>query len=59
SSSDKKPVPSQLVSFMTWVYLLVQNEYRFSSQSVFIGNTLYVDIYTAISSVVESPPPRA
>ncbi len=59
SSSDKKPVPSQLVSFMTWVYLPVQNEFRFSSESVSIGNTRYLDLYAAFSSVVESPPPRA
>ncbi|MFM8850478.1 MAG: hypothetical protein ACKOE5_08790 [Cytophagales bacterium] len=58
SSSDKKPVPSQLVSFMTWVYLPVQNEFKFSSESVSIGTTLYLDLYAAISSVVESPPPR-
>ena len=59
SSSDKKPVPSQLVSFMAWVYLPVQNEFRFSAESVSIGTTLYLDLYAAFSSVVESPPPRA
>ncbi|MFM8832158.1 MAG: hypothetical protein ACKOEV_00715 [Cytophagales bacterium] len=58
SSSDKKPVPSQLVSFMTWVYLPVQNEFKFSSESVSIGTTLYLDLYASISTLVESPPPQ-
>lgn len=59
SSSDKKPVPSQLVSFMTWVYLPVHNDFKFSSELISKGTTPYLDFYAAISSVIESPPPRA
>ncbi len=58
SSSDKKPVPSQLISFMNWVYLPVQNDFKFSSKLISSGETHYLDLYAAITSVVESPPPR-
>jgi hypothetical protein len=59
SSSDKKPVPSQLLTFIKWIYLPVQGHLTFSTGVMDIAITPYFDFYTTIVCTVDSPPPRA
>lgn len=58
SSTDKKPLPSQLVSFMTWIYLPVQNNLTFELEIISHGTTPYLIFYSDISPFIESPPPQ-
>lgn len=59
SSSDKKPVPSQLVSFMTWVYLPVEHPFNFSGEKASNTSFHYCNLYSSIESPLNTPPPKS
>ena len=59
SSSDKKPVPSQLVSFMTWVYLPVEHPFNFSGEKASDTSFHYCNLYSSIESALNTPPPKS
>jgi hypothetical protein len=58
STTDKKPVPSQLLSFITWIYLPVQNDFKFSCEMISIHASSYQNYYSSIVSVIDAPPPK-
>lgn len=58
SSSDKKPVPSQLLSFITWVYLPVHNNFTFSCETTSVHTYSYQNYYSSIVSAIDAPPPK-
>ena len=58
SSNDKKPVPSQLLQFLSLIFISAQNEFYFNlaiKQEHFFS---YCNNYSSFRSSIEGPPPK-
>ena len=58
SSSDKKPVPSQLTSFFQSIGIPVQWAFSNSCSFELIADSPYINLYSSIQSTIDTPPPR-
>jgi hypothetical protein len=59
SSNDKKPVPSQLLQFLSLVFIPSSNNFLFGQTITEKHFSLYANLYSSFRSSIESPPPRA
>ena len=59
AGSDKKPVPSSLLSFLSLVFIPTQGNFHFCSTVIALPETPYVNSYNTLSYPIDSPPPRA
>jgi hypothetical protein len=59
SSSDKKPVPSQLFGFISLVYLPCQPDFKLATDCAYWKSTPYVAFLSDQALTVDSPPPKA
>lgn len=58
SASDKKPVPSQLISFIQSIGLPVQWTFSNTCSLDKICDSPYINLYSSFRSTIDSPPPR-
>lgn len=58
SSNDKKPVPSQLLQFISLVFIPSSNSFSFGQTITEKHFCLYSNLYSSFRSSIESPPPK-
>ena len=57
SGNDKKPVPSQLLQFLTLLFIPVDNSFTPASGQCLSGLTAYVNFYYSVAGAIPTPPP--
>lgn len=57
SGTDKRPVPSQLLQFITLLFIPVDNSFTQSFSQCLSGVTAYVNFYFSVNSSIPTPPP--
>ncbi len=58
SSNDKKPVPSQLLQFLSLVFIPTQNNFCFYQKSYQKHFYQYSNLYLSFRTSIGSPPPQ-
>jgi hypothetical protein len=58
SGSDKKPVPSQLLQFLSLVFIPSSNNFSLHQIKTEKHFDLYSNLYSSFRSSIESPPPK-
>jgi hypothetical protein len=58
ASNDKKPVPSQLLQFLSLIFIPSFNSFSFGQTATEKHFCLYSNFYSSFRSSIESPPPK-
>jgi hypothetical protein len=58
SGNDEKPVPSQLLQFLSLVFIPSSNNFFFGQTAIEKHFSLYANLYSSFRSSIESPPPK-
>jgi len=59
SSTDKKPVPSQLEELITLIFIPAENQLPAACSMDLIHSTHYSKTFLAFDRIIDSPPPRS
>lgn len=58
SSTDKKPIPSQLVQLLTLQFISIESQFPQNSSVAISHSSFYLSCQNSHTPIIDSPPPR-